>query len=254
MKVTFLGTGTSQGIPVIGCDCEVCQSTDPKDHRFRTSAMITTDNSNVIIDVGPDFRMQMLNNKVKDLDAVLITHEHNDHIIGLDDIRPFYFKKDDEIQYYTTEKVQKELTERFPYVFQNNSYPGTPKVKVINFNCSIPFQVEKTTVIPIRVLHGSMEVTAFRINDFLYITDASFIPPESFELMKGVKYMVINSLRKRKHHSHFNLEEATKIILELNPKIAYLTHLSHHMGKTRDIEKLLPPSIKVAYDGLTIEV
>lgn len=216
--------------------------------------MITYGNANIVIDVGPDFRMQMLNNHVKSIEAVLITHEHNDHIIGLDDIRPFYFRKKNDIAFFTTESVQKELASRFPYVFNNNSYPGIPKVKIHNFNHGCPIMVDGIHITPIKVLHGSMEVTAFRVDEFLYITDASFIPEESFELMDGVKCMVINALRKRKHHSHFNLDEAIAMIERIGPEKAFLTHLSHDMGKSADIEKILPQNVYAAYDGLTIKI
>jgi phosphoribosyl 1,2-cyclic phosphate phosphodiesterase len=254
LKVTFLGTGTSQGIPVIGCECEVCTSKDPHDTRLRTAAMVTEGDANIIIDVGPDFRMQMLNNSVKDISAVLITHEHNDHIIGLDDIRPFYFKKNKDIAYFTTAEVEKELAFRFPYVFSGNNYPGAPKVEVTNFSHGVPIVVDNLEIMPIKVFHGKMEVTAFRIKNFLYITDASSIPESSLEMMKGIKYLVINALRKRKHHSHFNLEQAIKVIDQLKPEKAYLTHLSHYMGKSKSVSKILPKGVNLAYDGLVIDL
>ena len=253
MKITFLGTGTSQGIPVIGCACQVCQSPDPKDKRLRTAAMISDGETNIVIDVGPDFRQQMLANKVMDIDAVIITHEHNDHIIGLDDIRPFYFKKGDGIDYFTTQKVAEEIINRFPYVFKKKIYPGAPRIQIHKFNPGEAFTINGILVTPIEVWHGKMPVTAFRIKNILYITDASFIPENALEIMKGVDIMVINALRKEPHYSHFTLQEALEIIEIINPKKAYLTHLSHLMGKSCEIEKLLPQNVFLAYDGLKVE-
>ena len=230
MKVTFLGTGTSQGVPVIGCKCEVCTSDDPRDKRLRTSAFIEANGHNVVIDVGPDFRQQMLRENIDQLTSVLITHEHNDHIIGLDDIRPFYFKQKKEISYHVTEKVLKEIKLRFPYVFNSKPYPGAPRVEFTLISPYQSFGIGETKVLPIPVKHGKIEVIAFRIDDFAYVTDASFIPEKSQEHLYNLDILVINTLRKEKHNSHFNLEEALEIIKRLQPKQAYLTHISHQMG------------------------
>lgn len=254
MKVTFLGTGTSQGVPVIGCLCEVCQSTDSRDKRWRTSALITIDQKNIVIDVGPDFRQQMLTHQVKTLDAVLITHEHNDHVIGLDDIRPFYFKQQKGIQYYASPSVKKEIMSRFPYVFVKNPYPGAPNVEINSILPYEKFDLGFCKVMPIPVLHGQLGIIAYRVNDFVYITDASSIPHRSISELSHADTLVINALRKEKHYSHFNLEEALEIIDLLEPKQAYITHISHLMGKHQDTEKSLPQNVHLAYDGLEIDL
>ena len=254
MKITFLGTGTSQGVPVIGCSCEVCQSDHHKDKRLRTSLMVNIADKNIVIDIGPDFRQQMLRQNVKSLDAVLITHEHNDHIIGLDDIRPFYFKQKKGIEYYATNKVKDEIQNRFPYVFVKNPYPGAPNV---NINTITPYQeinLGYCKVLPFPVLHGKIEVMAFRICDFAYITDASYIPEKSLNVLYDIDTLVINALRKEKHYSHFNLKEALQVIEALKPKKAFITHISHLMGRHQEFENSLPQNVAFAYDGLELNL
>ncbi|RLD24393.1 MAG: MBL fold metallo-hydrolase [Bacteroidetes bacterium] len=252
-KVTFLGTGTSQGIPVIACNCAVCTSNDIRDNRTRTSIMITSGQTNLVIDTGPDFRQQMLRENVKNLDGVVFTHEHKDHIAGMDDIRAFNFIQKRDMDIYATAEVQKALHREFHYVFAAKKYPGVPLVKLHSID-NDPFKVGDIELIPINVLHYMMPVKGYRIGDFSYITDAKTIPEEEFEKLKGSKILVINALRKTSHISHFNLEEALQIIDRIKPDKAYLIHLSHLMGTHRELEKELPENVEIAVDGLTIEI
>lgn len=252
-KVTFLGTGTSQGIPVIACNCAVCTSNDIRDNRTRTSIMITSGQTNLVIDTGPDFRQQMLRENVKNLDGVVFTHEHKDHIAGMDDIRAFNFIQKRDMDIYATAEVQKALHREFHYVFAAKKYPGVPLVKLHSID-NDPFKVGDIELIPINVLHYMMPVKGYRIGDFSYITDAKTIPEEEFEKLKGSKTLVINALRKTSHISHFNLEEALQIIDRIKPDKAYLIHLSHLMGTHRELEKELPENVEIAVDGLTIEI
>lgn len=254
MKITLLGTGTSQGVPVIGCSCKVCKSDDPRDERLRTSAMIQSEGVTIIIDVGPDFRRQMLSNPIERLDAVLITHEHNDHVVGLDDIRPFYFRQREGIHYYALERVFQELQQRFPYVFEKNPYPGAPKITMQHLTPSIPFKVKHIEIIPFIVIHGRMEVLCFRIGNLAYITDASAIPAESMKILEGIDTLIINALRKEPHYSHFNLEQAIKVIDQLSPRQSFLTHISHYLGLTEEIQEELPQGVYVGYDNLSINI
>ncbi|MBD3636779.1 MAG: MBL fold metallo-hydrolase [Crocinitomicaceae bacterium] len=246
-EVTFLGTGTSQGIPVISCDCETCLSDDPKDNRLRTSVMITLGDKNVVIDTGPDFRQQMLNNEVQMVDAVLFTHEHKDHIAGMDDIRPFNFKSRNPMEIYASEHVQQALKREYHYVFHNDGYPGVPKVNLHSIGDE-SFKLFGEEIIPINVLHYKLPVKAFRVRGVTYITDANFVAEEEFDKIKGTEILVVNALRKKKHISHFNLEEALEFIERVNPKKAYLTHISHLMGKHADVSTELPDNVEIAYD------
>ena len=253
MKIIFLGTGTSQGIPVIGCDCEVCVSENPQDKRFRTAVMVSINGKNIVIDVGPDFRQQMLQNNIIDVDSVLITHEHNDHIIGLDDVRPFNFRYQKDMPIYCTTMVMNSLRSRFAYAFLENPYPGSPRFNLREIDAETPFEVAGQKIIPIEVIHGKMPVLGFRFDDFTYITDAKTIAPESLEKIKGSKVLVLNALRKEEHHSHFSLDEALNFIEIVQPERAYLTHISHRMGLSADINKTLPSNVSIAYDGLKLE-
>ena len=253
MKFTFLGTGTSQGVPVIACDCEVCQSENVKDKRLRTSAMIEVDGVNLVIDSGPDFRQQMLREKVQDVDAILFTHEHKDHLAGLDDVRAFNFKHNKDMEVFASARVQEALKREFWYVFQEFKYPGVPNVN-LNLIEDAKFQVKGVEVTPINVLHYKLPVKAFRVKDLTYITDANFISEEEKEKIKGSKVLIVNALRKEEHLSHFTLSEALDFITEINPEKAYLTHISHLLGKHDDVEKELPENVFLAYDGLTFEV
>lgn len=253
MKVTFLGTGTSQGIPVIGSKHPVCLSTNPKDKRLRVSVLVEWDNQTVIIDCGPDFRMQMLNNNVERLDAIFLTHEHNDHTAGLDDIRPFFFRQGD-IPVFAHKRVLKGLQKRFDYIFETeNKYPGAPGV-IQNELENKPFDFHGKKVIPINFQHNRLQVFGFRLEDFAYLTDLKSIEDEETEKLHGVKVLVVNALRIEPHHSHFNLEEALEFIKKVQPQKAYLTHISHLMGFHDEVQAQLPENVFLAYDNLKITI
>lgn len=251
MKITFLGTGTSQGVPVIACECSTCLSSDPHDKRLRTSLLLETDETTLLIDAGPDFRQQMLREHVMKLDSILLTHEHKDHISGMDDVRAFNYKSQDAIDIYAEDRVQKEIKKEYAYVFSEYQYPGIPRMR-LNLIPEHAFDVKGINIIPIRVFHYHLPVYGFRIGNFAYITDANYIPEESKEKLFGVKYLVINALRKEKHISHFSLREAIDFIRGISPKKAYITHISHQMGFHAEVSKELPPEIMLAYDGLSL--
>lgn len=253
LKITFLGTGTSQGVPIIGSKHPVCLSENEKDKRLRVSILIEWENYAYVVDCGPDFRQQMLSHPIEYLNGILFTHEHNDHVVGLDDIRPFYFRQGD-ISIYAHERVLKELKKRFEYVFAvQNKYPGAPTLDINTINDK-PFNVGNKTAIPINVFHGKLQVYGFRIDDFAYVTDAKTIPESSMEKLKGLKVLVLNALRKERHYTHLNLEEAIEKVNILKPERAYFTHISHHLGFHEDVQKELPENIYLAYDNLKIEI
>lgn len=252
MRVELLGTGTSQGVPIIGCDCEVCQSTDKKDKRLRCSVLIEMDNGfTFVIDTGPDFRYQMLRAGVKRLDAILFTHNHKDHTAGLDDVRAFNFLQKKPMDIYATKQVQQALQKDFDYVFSGRDYPGLPQVNLHSIN-KIPFSIEGVQIIPIEVLHYKLPVLGFRIKDFTYITDANQINEEELLKIKGSKVLIINALRKKKHVSHFTLDEATEIAKKLEVEQVYFTHISHQMGLHQKVDADLEEGMNLAYDGLEI--
>ncbi len=251
MKITFLGSGTSQGVPVIACTCRVCLSANEKDKRLRSSILVETETTTVVIDSGPDFRQQMLRAGVKKLDGLVFTHEHKDHIAGMDDIRAFNYIHRQKVDIYATENVQVALRREFPYVFEDLKYPGVPEVTVHTIS-NVPFMVGDIRLIPVEVLHYRLPVLGFRIGDFTYITDANSIPVKAMQLIKGSKILVINALRREKHVSHFSVNEAIEIIEEINPDRAYLTHISHQMGLHIEVNASLPEHISCAYDGLEI--
>lgn len=254
MKITFLGTGTSQGIPVIGSDHPVCLSTDPKDKRLRVSALVEWDKHKIVIDCGPDFRQQMLKCGCKHLNAVLFTHEHADHIMGLDDIRPFYFRQG-KIPVYAHERVIKSLKTKFDYIFATeNRYPGAPEVQVIEIQQNQPFEVAGQEVIPINVMHNQLQVFGFRFGALVYLTDVKTIAPEEEEKVKNADVLVVNALRHTPHPMHFNLEEALQFIDRVKPHRAYLTHISHLLGFHEEVQKTLPENVFLAYDGLSLEL
>jgi len=251
LKVTFLGTGTSQGVPVIACECEICKSKDSKDKRLRSSVMIETQDNVIVIDTGPDFREQMLRANVKHLDAVLLTHAHKDHIAGLDDVRAFNYIQKKAIDLYAREDVIVAIKNEFSYAFAVYKYPGVPEINLHTIE-NKPFEINQIKVIPIEVLHLGLKIFGYRIGDFTYITDANFINQEEIDKIYGSKVVVLNALRKKKHLSHFSLEEAVAILERIHPEKAYITHISHMMGFHEKVQQELPDFIKFAYDGLNI--
>lgn len=253
MKITILGTGTSQGIPVIGSDHPVCLSNDPKDKRLRVSALIEVQGKTIVIDCGPDFRNQMLTNGVKRLDALLFTHEHADHTAGLDDLRPFYFRQGF-LHCFMTQRVLSSLKERFGYIFATeNRYPGVPDLSVNLFEHD-PFFIEDIQVIPVLADHGFLPVHGFRIADFAYMTDVKTIAPAELEKLVGLDVLIINMLRDEPHKTHLNKEEALELVALLKPKKTYFTHISHHLGFHAAVEKTLPENVHLAYDNLIINL
>jgi phosphoribosyl 1,2-cyclic phosphate phosphodiesterase len=253
IKLTFLGTGTSTGVPVIACNCDVCMSLDLKDKRFRTSAMLSLGDSNIVIDCGPDFRIQMLRHKVDNIDAVLFTHAHRDHIAGLDDIRAFNYILNKTIDVYGSAETLSSLREQFPYIFVPGRYFGVPQL-TMNTIHDQPFRIGPWEFLPIEVMHQDLKVYGYRIHDLTYITDANFISEDQLRKVKGSRVLVLNALRNSRHVSHFSLEEALQIINEIKPEKAYLTHISHFLGRHEIVESKLPPGIHLAYDGLQIEM
>jgi len=251
-KITFLGTGTSQGVPLIGCDCEVCISVDAKDKRLRTSIMIERGDTVLVIDSGPDFRQQMLREKVKKLDGLVFTHEHKDHIAGMDDIRAFNFINKKPVNVYCTKQVEIALRREFFYAFEND-YPGVPELNIYNFD-EDEFVIGDITLLPIKVYHAQLEIRGFRIGDFTFITDANYISEKEKSKIYGSKAMVINALRRNSHPTHFNLNQALFLLEELNIENGYLIHLSHQMGLHSVVSEELPANRFVAYDGLQIIV
>lgn len=252
MKINFLGTGTSQGIPVIGSNHPVCLSSDKRDKRLRTSLLLDWEGHQIIIDCGPDFRHQMLRSKCSKIDAILFTHEHNDHVSGLDDVRPFYFKFGT-IPIYAERRVLNSLEERFPYIFNNiKNIPSVPSVKINEINGR--FALKNKIVIPIRAFHGELPILGYRFSDFAYFTDVKTIKETEFKKLKNLKVLVINALRIEEHRSHLNLEDAIALIHRISPKKAYLTHVSHKLGFHKEIQRSLPKNIFLSYDGLEIEI
>lgn len=253
MRVTFLGTGTSQGIPIIACPCEVCNSPDTRDQRLRTSVMIEDNGKVFVIDTGPDFRQQMLREKVKRMDAVLFTHEHKDHTAGFDDIRAFNFIQKKKIDVYASLRVQEAIRREFAYIFSDFKYPGIPEVE-LHLLENRKVNIQGTDFLPVEALHYKMPVLGFRVGDFSYITDANYISPEEKEKLRNSKVLVLNALRKEEHISHFTLQQAIDLVNELRPEKAYFTHISHQLGLHEEVEKELPPHIRLAYDGLQLQL
>ncbi|MFV5698021.1 MBL fold metallo-hydrolase [Flavobacterium sp. ZT3R17] len=254
MKVYFLGTGTSQGIPIIGSNHPVCKSTDFKDKRLRVSVWVSWENHSYVIDCGPDFRQQMLSSNCQKVDGILFTHEHSDHTAGLDDIRPFNFKQG-EIPIYAHQRVIDNLKRRFDYVFETvNRYPGAPSVKTVEVVNNQPFSIGNKTVIPIDVMHAGLQVFGYRIDDFAYLTDVKTIEESEIEKLKNLKVLVINALREESHIAHFNLQEALDFITLVQPEKAYITHISHILGFHEEVQKRLPKNVFLAYDNLQITI
>lgn len=253
MQVTFLGTGTSGGVPLIACSCAVCQSTDLRDKRLRTSILVETDNLTITVDCGPDFRQQMLREKVKHLDAILMTHQHKDHTGGLDDIRSFNFINKKPIDIYCDYPTELGIKEQYSYVFTETDYPYLPKM---NFHrvTDKEFHIGSLPITPIEVMHASMPVKGYRFGNFTYITDAKTIAPAEREKLRGTKILVVNALRYENHYSHFTIDEALELVEDIKPELTYLIHMSHQFGFHEDMEAKLPAHVRVSYDGLKINI
>lgn len=254
MKISILGTGTSVGIPMIACHCDTCRSTDSRDKRLRTSAHLEFNDIHIQIDIGPDFRQQILNSRIPKVDLILLTHEHADHTSGLDEIRAFNFAQDDaRIPLYSEDRVLTDLKKRFDYIFGGNKYPGLPSILLNHIVPQESILFHGLKILPLRIQHGTLGILGYRIGNFAYITDASAIPEETMESLMGLDVLIINALRIKEHHSHFNLEQALEVISHIKAKRTFITHISHQMGLHDEIEKTLPPHVQLAYDGLIIE-
>ncbi len=252
-RITILGTGTSQGVPIIGCECRVCTSSNPHDNRLRSSVRVVSGDTVVVIDAGPDFRQQMLRARVSRLDAILLTHEHNDHVIGLDDIRPFNHRSGDSLKVYALVRVASEVKKRFEYVFAD-PIPGLPRVDLIPVTPGESIRVGDLDILPVGVIHGKLPIVGYRFGDFAYLTDVKYMEEGELERLQGVKKLVINALQHEWHPTHLSLTEALELIRRIKPEQAWLTHLSHHMGLASEVEQSLPPGVSLAYDGLEITV
>jgi phosphoribosyl 1,2-cyclic phosphate phosphodiesterase len=251
IKITFLGSGTSQGVPVIGCYCKVCKSKDSRDNRLRSSVLVESVDTRIVIDTGPDFRQQLLRSQITTLDAVVFTHEHKDHIAGLDEVRAFNYLQKRRMPVYATERVQSAIKREFAYVFSDEKYPGIPEIDLYTFD-KADFSIGDLQLRPIDVMHHQMPVKAFRVNDFVYITDANAISESEKEKLKGTTVLVLNALRREEHISHFTLQQALELIDELKPQKAYLTHISHQLGLHQEVSSELPKNVELAFDGLQL--
>lgn len=254
MEVTVLGTGTSQGIPVIGCGCVVCRSEDPHDNRLRTSLLVETSAASITIDIGPDFRQQMLRFHDGRLDAVLMTHEHNDHMAGLDDIRPYNFLYHKDFPLYGLPRVLKDIRDRFSYVFAETKYPGSPSVVLKKIAPWDELRIGDMKIRALPVRHGALDILGYSFEKFAYLTDVKTLDEEVIEYLQGVEVLILNALHHRVHHSHLNLTEALQLVERIGPGRAYLTHISHHMGLHEEVNRQLPPNVKLAFDGLKLIV
>ncbi len=251
VKVTFLGSGTSQGVPLIACGCEVCTSSDFRDKRLRSSILVETSKTRIVIDSGPDFRQQLLREKIKRLDAVVFTHEHKDHIAGLDEVRAFNFINKMRMPVYATTRVQTALKREFAYIFSDEKYPGIPEIDLFDFD-NDTFMIGDLVLEPLNVLHYKLPVKGFKINNFAYITDANFIPESEKEKLKNLDVLILNALRREEHLSHFTFKEAIELVKELKPKKSYFTHISHQLGLHKNVNKELPHNIELGFDGLQL--
>jgi phosphoribosyl 1,2-cyclic phosphate phosphodiesterase len=251
MRITFLGTGTSQGVPVIACPCSVCASTDKHDKRLRSSILIETEQTTIVVDSGPDFRYQLLRQGVCKLDAILFTHGHKDHTAGMDDVRAFNYFQQKDMDVFASLETQEVLRREFQYIFQNASYPGVPQIQLHEIK-NESFRINELLITPIRVLHYQLEVFGFRIGDFTYITDANYIAPEEMDKVRGSKAIVLNALRHEKHISHFTLNEAIAVANDIAPENTYFTHISHQLGTHKEISEQLPTGFSLAYDGMSL--
>jgi len=252
VKIVLLGTGTSLGVPMIGCDCEVCHSSHYKDKRLRSSAYFELEGLGLQIDIGPDFRQQMLLNRISKIDAVLLTHEHADHTSGMDEIRGFNFSQKMSIPFYGEQRVVNDLRQRFDYIFKPVKYSGLPAIELKEISGLNNFSIKETEIMPLSLMHGNLPILGYRIRNAAYITDASFLPEETITRLQGLEVLIINALRQTSHHSHLSLKECLVCIEQIKPKKAYITHISHQMGLHDQIESTLPDSVHLAYDGLII--
>ncbi|NOY50221.1 MAG: MBL fold metallo-hydrolase [Chlorobi bacterium] len=253
MKIKFLGTGTSQGVPVIGCNCDVCQSMSKYDKRLRSSVLVETADSRFTIDAGPDFRYQMLRQNINDIDGILITHCHKDHIAGLDDVRAFNYLRKKDMPVYACKRDQQAIKREFSYAFGENIYPGVPRFKLMEFD-EDAFYINNTLIKPLKALHQRMEVSGFRVGSFAYITDTHYIPPSTLAQISDCKVVVLSAVRKQPHPSHFSLQQAVDILEFLRPEQGIITHISHLMGRHEEVNKELPAFIELAYDGMEIRL
>lgn len=255
MKLRILGSGTSQGVPVIGCGCEVCKSSDPRDRHLRTSALVTTDNGcNILIDIGPDFREQMLRYDVQHLDSILITHAHRDHVGGIDDIRAFNYVQHQKMAIYGNSEAVNALKRDYAYIFAPHEYPGLPEADIYVLSGDEPFMASGEEIIPVKAMHKDLPILGYRIGNIGYVTDANFISTSELSKLKGLEVLVLNALRKEHHYSHYSLDEALEVIAQVQPCKAILTHVSHEMGLYEAVSKELPQGVMLAYDGLEVEV
>lgn len=253
LSLTLLGTGTSQGVPVIGCRCPVCLSADPRDKRFRVSGLVSNGNINVLIDCGPDVRQQLLRAGVTRVDAVVITHEHNDHIIGLDDLRPLIFAQRRPFLIYAEARVLTEIRVRFAYAFAAKPYPGAPSFELRELTPGIPIQIgDLPEIVPVRVMHGDLPILGFRVGKMAYLTDVKSIPLQSLDQLRGLRWLVTSALHEFDHHSHMTIAEAQAFAKTVGAQNTYFIHMSHHAGKHVDLESALSPGLRVAYDGLVL--
>ncbi|MFA8299776.1 MAG: MBL fold metallo-hydrolase [Hyphomicrobiales bacterium] len=253
LRVEFLGTGTSQGVPIIACKCSVCQSFDQKDKRLRSSILVSKGNTQILIDAGPDLRQQMLRANVDSLDAILITHSHMDHIGGIDDVRAFNFHTHKPMDIYALPRDQEVIRSIYSYAFHENPYPGIPRLDLRNLHYS-RFQIKDIVITPFRIMHHKMEIAGFKIDDFVYITDGKYIPDASYKVIGSPKVLVINALRKEEHISHFNLLEALQEVEKIKSQVTYFTHISHKFGHHEEIERELPENVHLSYDGLKLQI
>lgn len=253
IKIEFLGTGTSQGVPVVACECLVCQSQNPKDNRLRSALYVEVGGLKLVVDAGPDFRQQLLRIHLRRLDAILLTHEHTDHIFGLDDIRAFNWVQGHPTDIYAEKRVHDTVMRVYDYVFAEHLYPGIPQMN-LHFIENKPFVIENVTVTPVRGYHHRLPVFGFRIGNMAYLTDMNWLEEEEKAKLEGLDVLIVNALRREKHISHFNVEEALQLIDEMKPRKAYLTHISHLMGLHDEVEPTLPPHVHLAYDGLKLVI
>jgi phosphoribosyl 1,2-cyclic phosphate phosphodiesterase len=253
VKITFLGTGTSQGVPVIACQCRVCLSPNPRDKRLRSAILIENEGTTVVIDSGPDFRYQMLRADVRHIDGLVFTHEHKDHIAGMDDIRAFNYVNKSKVSVYATHRVQQALHREFPYVFDDFKYPGVPEIEMNTITEEV-FSIGSIQIQPVEVLHYRLPVNGYRVGDFTYITDANHIPEKAYDQIRGSRILVLNALRREPHVSHFTLSEALEVVEKVNPEKAFFTHISHQLGTNDEVDAELPANVQCAWDGMVIEL